>query len=144
MGTHNIKRLVQLWHRRLGHASVRSLIELPTVTEGASELQRASIKDVKAIHHDCHTCPKVQMKAKPHKTRETRGYQLTLPSTAFGHLIFTDNAGPFAPSMQWRFVMLTIFVDDHSDLMSVYFSRKKGLNDAIPIRKRFAADHARF
>ena len=39
--------------------------------------------------------------------------------------------------------MLTIFVDDHSDLIAVYFSREKGLTDSIPIRKRFAADHAR-
>ena len=46
--------------------------------------------------------------------------------------------------MQWRFVMLTVFADDHSDYIAVYFSREKGLNDSIPIRKRFKADHARF
>ena len=84
------------------------------------------------------------MKAKPHKSREARGFQLTLPSTAFGHLVFTDNAGPYTPSMQWRFVMLTVFAGDHSDCIAVYFSREKGLNDSIPIRKRFKADHARF
>ena len=36
------------------------------------------------------------------------------------------------------------FADDHSDYIAVYFSREKGLNDSIPIRKRFKADHARF
>ena len=71
ISTHNVRRTAQLWHRRLGCTSPRSIIELPTVTEGAAELRHVSARDIKEVQHDCSTCPKAHMKAKPHKSSRT-------------------------------------------------------------------------
>ena len=133
--------LSSLWHRRMGHCSAAVLEHLPLCLTGV-ELEPKQRKFLEQIPKLCLICPMAKLKESPHPvnkydmeaTKELMREQgfgkvgkvhRNKQYHEFGGRVLMDLAGPLTPSLHkaWRYVSL--FVDDGTDMIFVYFLHEK-------------------
>ena len=141
--THKTHDRIRLLHCRLGHLAPQAMEKLPRAALGAGELANFTREQIeRAVGNACDVCAQSRMLRRAHQKAANRKVSTTDPVKGFGDCVSTDNAGPLTASFVGGFRYLTVFVDHFTSLISAYFQRTKGLQEAIPIRERYIADHA--
>ena len=111
---HKASVACDLWHKRLGHASVQVIKSAQNLVEGA-DLSQVTVTDT------CEPCIKGKMARKPFSGESKSHKQTTRPL----ELIHSDVCGPMQnKSIGGSFYFVT-FIDDFSRYAFVYFMREK-------------------
>jgi len=122
-----------LWHRRLGHSNLEHVFD-HAIMGKTPKLTKATLEHLKK----CPICPMAKMKASPHP-KHTR---TTMEIKAFGDRIHMDLSGPFKSSFQHGYRYMSIFVDEFSLHIGIYFLKLK--SDHLLAHKRYVADMAQY
>ena len=136
-----------LWHRRMGHCSSKVLEHMPNCLVNVT-LQPSGRADLIQITKNCLICPMAKLKSDPHpgnqveKQKPRSVMHRNKEYNNFGDRVFMDLAGPLAPSIKGGFRYTSLFVDDGTDAVWVYFLAEK--NEQKEQHLEFQADTAEY
>ena len=139
--------VLHLWHRRLGHCSLKTIMRIPNHVVGIPPLAWTQV-EAQAYMRNCEICPMARLKSAPHKNNRVEVKEAAVLKerdkmrTTFGECVLMDMAGPLSPSMNKGYRYTSLFVDDGTDNAWVYFACMK--SDQKNLHKRFCADTARY
>ena len=113
------------WHKVLGHCNKKDVLKLEQNVTG--------MKISDAEDFECNVCPLGKM-------TQTFSHKPDKEANAPLELVYCDLTGPITPHALNHSCYVIVFVDDFSNLITVYFLKNK--NDACAATERFLADMA--
>jgi hypothetical protein len=128
---------INLWHRRLGHCSAAVLKHIHEFANGPKLVISPKVALESRL---CNVCPAARLKAAPCKQNRKK-YNKPIASQ-FGDCIYMDLAGPLPPSLGHGYRYLSLFIDEYSRYIVVYFLHHK--SDQRQAHQRFRADTKHF
>ena len=117
--THSLKE----WHEILGHCDMRDVLKLENVENGMKITGKQNV--------ECGVCVMGKMSQYRNKEPDER-------ATSPLELVHSDLCGPIHAVAREGFRYVTLFVDDYSGIIMVYFLKKK--SDTLRAMERFLAD----
>ena len=139
--------MLHLWHRRLGHCSLKVIMQIPKHVVGIPTNAWTETEVLKYLSN-CEICPKARLKAAAHPNNRVITVEkpikmeLDKMCTVFGERVMMDLAGPLTPSLGNGYRYVSLFVDDGTDAEFVYFAVSK--SDQKNLHQRFRADTTRY
>lgn len=116
---------LELWHKRLGHLSVRNV---ETLANGVVDGMKVSAKEIK----DCRVCPMGKQSRLPFGSNVTRTSEIL-------ELVHSDISGPMEVNSHGGNRFYVSFIDDITRRMTVYFLKTKSEDELLSAFKNFHA-----